>query len=131
MFEKLIAAALVFVVTVTVVGSPLFATPKSQDKQDETQKLKEKVAKLGVSKKVELTLRQNGSKTKGTITKLDDTGFTVAEKKSGMNLTFSYDELKDIKSEGSATKWFVLGGVAAAVVILGVFGSYCANEGGC
>jgi len=128
MFEKYVAAALVFMVVVTAVASPLFAGPKSQ-KKSEIEKMMEKVAKLGVGKKVELTLRQNGAKTKGTITRLDATGFTVAEKRSGMALTFTYAELKNIKGGGSVMKWVIVGGVAAAIVV-GVYASaLCENEG--
>jgi len=131
MLKRYIAGGLVFVVLATTVTSAFSAAPRAQDKKSDSQKLAEKVAKIGVGKKVELTLRQNGKKTKGTITRLDDIGFTVAEKKSRMDLTFKYDEVKRIDKDGGVAKWIFVGGVAAAVVLI-IFGSQlCENEGGC
>jgi hypothetical protein len=101
--------------------SPAFASAAqtSQSESKETTKIREKVAKLGVGKKVKVKLRANQGEFKGLITRIGSDGFAVADK------DISYTEVKSVGKVSAITRggWIAIG-------VLGGFLTLGALSGG-
>ena len=99
----------------------------SQASAGDTQaidKTRAKVQKIGIGKdaRVEVKLRDN-TKLKGYISASNQDSFTVTNKKTGASQIIVYADAVEVKKHGgglSTRSWIIIGGVAAAVVIVGL-----------
>ncbi len=97
-----------------------------------------KVRKMGVGQKsrVEVKLRDN-TKLKGYISAEEEESFTVTDSKTGATTNVSYTDVAQLKKSGggpSALTWAIIGGSAAAAIIVGVTVLYpvlCDGGAGC
>src|SRR4030095_4829858 len=108
--------------TLLIVGF-LSQSAFSQDSRA-VQEIQIKVAKLGVGHyaRIEAKLR-DGSKVKGYISAAENDSFTVTDSKSGAVQMIPYANVASVKkpSRGlSPLTWGILGGAAAAAIIVGV-----------
>jgi hypothetical protein len=103
-----------------------------QKRPEEPAKLRAKAESFGVGQKVKIRLIANSAEVKGTITSLDDTGVTIAEKASRQPLSKTYTQIKSINRDRvSAKEWGILATVATVGVIGFMLLAVCQNEGGC
>ena len=114
MLNKIIALLLIMSV---------FSTPAlyAQGIADSAGKTRAKVEQLGTRAKVELKL-SDGTKFNGRIESFDRTSVTIDDGKNRGPHTFSYAEISSIKKTGgiSPMTWGIIGGAAAAAIIVGV-----------
>lgn len=83
-----------------------------------------RIERLGVGQqaKTEITLRDK-RKLKGYVSAAGADSFTFVDKKTGVSQTISYANVENVKKPHHGLKpstWFVIAGVAAAAVIVGV-----------
>jgi len=98
------------------------------------EKARVSVLKLGVGQtsRVEVKLRDQ-TKVKGYISQAGQDTFTVTDQKSGASQTLSYADVAEVKKPGggpSTRTWIILGGVAAAAVVVGIIVKPAFCDGG-
>jgi hypothetical protein len=132
---KTLAVMLLGVLMTSTFGLQTVLAQTEKDLQV-TEKVKTKVRELGVNdkKRVEVKLKNN-TKFKGNINAINSDSFTLSDAKTGTTQTFAYSEVKEVKKSGiSALTWGIIGGVAAAAVIVSVTVLYpvlCDGGAGC
>jgi hypothetical protein len=101
------------------------AAPTSGSTQAQTQetpqaeKVKTKVQKRGIGEKSRLTAKLvNRSEVKGYISKIEETSFTVTDKKTGQTTTVPYADVQKIRGPGLSKGDKILIGVGVGVVVL-------------
>ena len=107
-----------------LIAVALVVTPVVQaqvGRSDSAEKTRAKVEELGTRSKVELKL-VDGTKYKGRINSFDRTSVTIEDDKKPGTHTFTYAEITSIKKSASVSPltWGLIGGAAAAAIIVGV-----------
>lgn len=122
MFRKTLATMVmaIFLFSVSGFQSVLGQTQKNH----EAEKARHTVERLGSGREalVEVKLRDT-TKLKGYISASDDDSFTVTNLKTGATQQVAYAEVLDVKKSGgglSKLTWGIIGGAAAAAVIVGL-----------
>src|SRR4051812_4741704 len=107
MFKSLLALLLV-----GLLFHGLNAAPAKRDAQAD-EKVKLKVAKMGVGEKARVTVRtKTGRKIKGFVSQSGSDGFTVRDRNSGEAIVFSYSDVEKVEdNRGHSTLRNVLIGV--------------------
>jgi hypothetical protein len=87
-------------------------------------KTRAKVERIGIGQdaRVEVKLRDN-TRVKGYISAASQDSFSVTDRKTGAVQTIAYSDAVEVKKHkgGLSTRsWIIIGGVAAAIVIVGV-----------
>lgn len=120
MFKK--SLAMVLSATLLTVGF-LSQSAFSQDSKA-IQEIQIKVAKLGVGRDARIEAKLlDGSKVKGYISAAENDSFTVTDSKSGAVQTIPYANVVSVKKSSrglSPLTWGIIGGAAAAAIIVGV-----------
>jgi hypothetical protein len=95
-------------------------------------KIKAKVQKRGIGKKSLVRAKLvNGTDVKGYISKIEETSFTVTDKRSGQTTTIPYADVQKIRGPGwSKTDTIVVSAVAAGVLVL-VLIPFCLGTQSC
>jgi len=98
------------------------------------EKARVSVLKLGVGEtsRVEIKLKDE-TKVRGYISQAGQDTFTVTDRKSGTSQTLSYADVAEVKKPGSGPStrtWVILGGVAAAAVVVGIIVKPAFCDGG-
>jgi hypothetical protein len=88
------------------------------------EKARASVLKLGVGQtsRVEVKLRDQ-TKVRGYVSEAGQDAFTVTDQETGTSQTLSYADVAEVKKPGggpSTRTWIILGGVAAAAVVVGI-----------
>jgi hypothetical protein len=122
MFRKALATVVMEMILVSVSGFP--SVLAQTEKNQAAEKALATVQKLGLGRdaRVEVRLRDN-TKLKGYISASDDDSFTVTNLKTGATQDVAYSETLDVKKSGgglSKLTWGIIGGAAAAAVIVGL-----------
>ncbi len=101
------------------------AVPAPETTQGQAQetpqaaKVKAKVQKRGIGEKSRVRAQLvNGSEVKGYISKIEETSFTVTDKKTGQTTTVSYVDVRKIQGPGFSKGDKILIGVGVGVVVL-------------
>ena len=112
MFRTLLSLMLVGLLVHGVNAAPVLATQGNNDAQA-VEKVKLKVAKIGVGSKARATVRtKNGTKLKGFISQAGQDDFTIRDRDTGEPTTVSYsDVIKVEDNRGHSTLRNVLIGV--------------------
>ena len=112
MLRTFLSLALVGLLVLGLSAAPAYAAQVNNDAQA-IEKVKLKVAKLGVGEKARVTVRmKNGTKTKGFISQAGQDDFTIRDRNTGEPTTVSYrDVIKVEDNRGHSTLRNVLLGV--------------------
>lgn len=108
----------------TNAGSPAGQPRWGAGDTQAIEKTRAKVQKLGIGQdaRVEVKLRDN-TKVKGYISASSQDSFTVTDSKTGASQAIAFADAAEVKKQGgglSTRSWIIIGGVAAAVVIVGL-----------
>ncbi len=130
MFRTLIPALLSCLLVYGLSYQPLYA--QSLKEFQALEKSRASILKLGVgpTARVEVKLRDQ-TKVKGYISEAGQNSFTVVDK-MGTQHTLSYADVMEVKKPGgtSTRTWLILGGVAAAAVVVGIIVKPALCDGG-
>ena|SRR3982751_736726 len=100
--------------------------------QSSVERIKSKVAKLGVGSKATATIKlNNGTKVKGYIYSAADEEFVMRDRKTDAATTIRYADVKSIddnRGHSTARLILIVVGIGAAVTVAAVFGAIAANE---
>ena len=100
--------------------------------QNNLEKSKKNVAKLGVGSKARATITLNdGSKVKGYVYSAGDEEFVVRDRKTDSPTTIRYADVKNVddnRGHRNAMLAAIIVGAGAAITLALVFGSIAANE---
>lgn len=87
-------------------------------------KTRSEVAKLGVGSKARVEVRlRDKTKVKGYVSAAGQDSFNVTDRKTGETRTVAYAEVSKVRRPGgglSPLTWGIIGGAAAAAIIVGV-----------
>jgi hypothetical protein len=102
-------------------GQATPATEASQGQVQETPqaaKVKAKVQKPGIGENSRVKVKLvNGAEVKGYVSKIEETSFTVTDKKTGQTTAVLYAEVQKIQGPGLSKGDKILIGVGVAVVV--------------
>ena len=119
----MISKTLAIILMVGLIGAGFtFQSAHAQTQSSGAQSARAKVIDMGTRTKVEVKLT-DGTKTKGRIGDIKDQSFTVADEKSGASQEINYSDVTSIKKSSggvSPVTWGIIGGAAAAAIIVGV-----------
>jgi hypothetical protein len=105
-------------------GSERQATP--------IEKIKVKVAKLGVGEKAKANVTtRDGAKTKGYVYRAGDDDFEIRDRKTGASTTIRYDNVArvdDGRGHSTARNILIAVGVGAGVALIAVYAAIARNE---
>ena len=100
--------------------------------QNNFEKARKNVSKLGVGSKAKATITLNdGSKVKGYVYSAGDQDFVIRDKKTDTPTTVRYEDVKNVDDERghrNAKLAVLFVGIGAAVALVAVFGAIAANE---
>jgi hypothetical protein len=122
-FRRTLAFILSAVVIFTAFGLQAVSARGAGDAQT-VEQVRAQVARLGVGEKarVEVKLRDN-TQLKGYVSTAGADSFTVADAKTGAQKTVTYADVAQVKKPAgglSPLTWGIIGGAAAAALIVGV-----------
>jgi hypothetical protein len=105
MFKKYLSLALVLLFTNVLMAVPALARPQSNNQAQGVEKIKVKIAKLGVGEKARATVYlKDGTKIKGYITEARTDDFVIRDRKSNEARTVSYQDVTKVeKNSGHST----------------------------
>lgn len=123
MFKKYLSLALLFLLMNVLVALPANARPQSNNQNQTVEKIKIKVAKLGVGDKARATIfMKDGTKIKGYITQANDNDFVIRDRKTNDPRTVAYQDVAKVDSnKGHSGKNIAIGiaiGVGATLAVL-------------
>lgn len=133
MFKRTFAIMLTAIFTLTALSlQPARAQTSANDQL--AMKARTKVQTIGVGRtaRVEVKLRDN-TKLKGYVSAAAANSFTVTDTKTGATQTVAYADVAQIKKPGgglSTRSWLIIGGAAAAAVIVGIVVKPALCDGG-
>lgn len=100
--------------------------------QTPTEKIKSKIAKLGVGSKARATIKLNdGTRVKGYVYSAGDEDFVIRNRETDTPTTIRYTDVKSVddnRGHSTARNVLIVVGVGAAVTIAAVFGAIARNE---
>ncbi len=84
-------------------------------------KVKAKVQKRGIGQNSRVKVKlANGAEVKGYISKIEETSFTVTDKKTGQTTTVPYADVQKIRGPGLSKGDKILIGVGVGVAVFGI-----------
>jgi hypothetical protein len=94
------------------------STQVQTQEASQAAKVKAKVEKRGIGEKSQVRAKLvNGSEVKGYISKIEETSFTVTDKKTGQATTVPYADVHKIRGPGLSKGDKILIGVGVGVVV--------------
>jgi hypothetical protein len=100
--------------------------------QNDLEKSKKNVAKLGVGSKAKATITLNsGTKVKGYVYSAGDDDFVIRDSKTDAATTIRYADVKNVddnRGHRNAKLAVIFVGIGAAITLAAVFGAIAANE---
>lgn len=123
MFKKYLSLALLALLMNVLVALPANARPQSNNQNQTVEKIKIKVAKLGVGEKARATVHlKDGTKIKCYITQVSDNDFAVRDRKTNEPRTISYQDVAKVdNNKGHSSRNVFLGiaiGAGATLAVL-------------
>ena len=112
MFRTFLSLLLVGLLVQGVSGAPALAA-QANDNAQATEKVKQKVAKMGTGAKARVSVRmKDGRKLKGFISEAGSNDFTVRDRDSGAPTTLAYTDVAKVEdNRGHSTMRNLLIGV--------------------
>ena len=124
---KLVSLMLVSLLVCEGAGFAGQAPPTTETSQVQTQetphaaKIKAKVQKRGTGEKSRVKVKlANGTEVKGYISKIEETSFTVTDKKTGQTTAVLYADVQKIQGPGLSKGDKILIGVGVGVAVFGI-----------
>lgn len=115
--------ALMILVFVAAAATGFHAGAQTTSDDQATQKVRTKVAKIGMGPKARVEARlRDRTKVKGYISAANQDSFTITEQNTGNPRELSYADVAEVKKPGggfSIRTWAILGGAATAATIAG------------
>lgn len=97
-----------------------------------TDKMKSKVAKLGVGSKARATIKLNdGTKVKGYVYSAGDEDFVIRDRNTDAPTTVRYADVKSVddnRGHSVARNILIVVGIGAGITVAAIFGAIAANE---
>jgi hypothetical protein len=121
MLKTFLSLMLTGLLTMSLNAAPVFA---AQGNDNDAEKIKVKVAQLGVGDKTRVTVKmKGGTKLKGSITQAGANDFTVRDRKTGNATTILYSDvakLDDNRGGSALRNTLIAVGVGVGIVIVGI-----------
>lgn len=128
MLKKFLMFAMVITLFNFSTGAAIRVSAQSESTS--AQKVRERVAKLGVGEKARVTVRlRDKTKLKGYISEAGATDFRVTDANTGSPTTIAYTDVERIEGRGLSTKAKVAIGVAIGVGALAAFAAIITRGG--
>ena len=126
-YVSIILMGLVF--SMASAGQTL-AQSSSKDEAKALEKIKAKIAKLGVGEKARAQIKlRNGEKIKGFVSSAGPDDFAFTERDSGKTATVAYADVIEVKGPGGLSKGAkiaIVAGIGAGVVV-GLIANHIVN----
>ncbi|HEY6120444.1 MAG TPA: hypothetical protein VIV66_10815 [Pyrinomonadaceae bacterium] len=130
--KRKLSIGLLGVLLVLTPAFPLRAQTVSQ--LQATEKARAGVLKLGVGKTSRVEVKLNDqTKVKGYISEAGQDTFTVSDLQNGSSTKLAYVDVAEVKKPGSGPStrtWLIIGGAAAAAVVIGIIVKPAFCDGG-
>ena len=128
MLKKQLSFALAVLVLNVFIAAPALA--RTQGNNQTVEKIKIKVAKLGVGEKAKATVHlKDGSKIRCYITQVSDNDFAVRDRKTNEPRTIAYQDVAKVdNNKGHSTRNIFLGIAIGAGVVLAVLAGVIATS---
>jgi len=124
---KLVSLMLMSLLVCEGAGFAGQAPPTTETSQVQTQetpqatKIKAKVQKRGTGEKSRVKVKlANGTEVKGYVSKIEETSFTVTDKKTGQTTAVLYADVQKIQGPGLSKGDKILIGVGVGVAVFGI-----------
>lgn len=132
MHKRLMNVVSASLIAVTIGISPVWA--QTVKELQATEKARARVLKIGTGQtaRVQVKLRDQ-TKVSGYVSEAGQNTFTVTDQETGTAQTLAYADVAEVKKPGggpSSRTWLILGGVAAAAVVVGVIVKPAVCDGG-
>lgn len=112
--RKLLSMVLMGSVVFLASGGQALAQNSGQNEAKALEKIKAKIAKLGVGEKARAQVKlRNGQKIKGYVSNAGANDFAFIERKTGTTTTVAYADVVEVKKPGLSTGAKI--GIAAAI----------------
>jgi hypothetical protein len=113
----------IFLIGLLVLLTSAVQTPaQSQDEGKALEKIKARIAKVGVGEKARAQIKlRNGQKIKGYVSRSGADDFAFTERKSGTATTVAYSDVVEVKKPGLSTGAKIAIGVGIGVGVLAIF----------
>ena len=112
--RKLLSIGLIGLLVFLASGGQALAQSSGKDEVKALEKIKAKIAKLGVGEKARAQIKlRNGQKIKGYVSSATPNDFAFTERKSGTTTTVAYADVVEVKKPGLSTGAKI--GIAAAI----------------
>jgi hypothetical protein len=123
-----LAASLLFAPLTQVFA----AGKKLDDPANQIEKIKVKIARLGVGDKARATIKlQDGTRVKGYVHSAGDDDFVIRDEKTNASTTIRYAEVKsvdDMRGHSMARNILIAVGIGAAVTVIAIYSAIARNE---
>lgn len=122
--------SLLLMILLTFVAAARAAGQASTTQASDTEKIKSKVARLGVGEKARAQVKlRTGEKIKGYVSRAGETDFVITDKKTAETKTFLYADVLDVKKPGGLSTAAKIGiGVGIGVAVLAIVFVYAKNH---
>ena len=102
-------------------AAPVPRTSQVQTQETSLAKVKAKVQKRGIGENSRVKVKlMNGAEVKGYVSKIEETSFTVTDKKTGQTTTVLYADVQKIQGPGLSNGNKILIGIGVGVVAFGI-----------
>jgi hypothetical protein len=102
--RKLLSIVLAGLLVFFASGGQTLAQSSGQDEAKALEKIKAKIAKLGVGEKARAQIKlRNGQKIKGQVSSSGQDDFAFTDRKSGKTTTVAYADVVEVKKPGLST----------------------------
>lgn len=127
--RKHLAIVLIGMLVSMASGGQALAQSPGQDEAKALERVKAKIAKLGVGEKARAQIKlRNGQKIKGYVSSAGSDDFAFTERDSGKTATFAYADVVEVKKAGGLSKGAKIAIVAgASAVVLGLIAHHIVN----
>lgn len=128
--RKLLSMVVIGLLVSMASGSQALARSSGQDEAKALEKIKAKIAKLGVGEKARAQIKlRNGQKIKGYVSSAGPDDFAFTERDSGKTATVAYTDVIEVKKPGGLSKGAkiaIVAGIGAGVVV-GLIANHIVN----
>ena len=106
--------------------NPVFARSKHKEQAQSVEKVKAKIAEIGVGKEARVKIKLKDNKNlAGYITRIGNDSFDITDLKTNTTTTVTYSSVKQIKGQGPSERTqniLLVAIVAGILVIVGIVG---------
>ena len=119
--RKLLSIVLIGLLVFLASGGRALAQSSGKDEVKALEKIKAKIAKLGVGEKARAQIKlRNGQKIKGYVSSAAPNDFALTQRKSGTTTTVAYADVVEVRKPGLSTGAKIAIAVGIGVGVLAV-----------